>query len=256
MVINHNKRLEQKEAWENYDPNNIILECKVPPVLDLIPEDVQTIIDIGCGNGIITNILSEKYKTLGVDISEAALKYVKGEKLCVSSGKIPVENESFDLAFTSELLEHLPLDVYNETLKEIKRIAQKYIIVSVPNDENIDASLSRCPKCNFVFSRNGHIQSFSKQKLQKLFGDSYKMTSFATIGPNGYRYNDILLKVRQKIANKYYSPKYYAICPKCDNINFPKEKKGFIAKACDGANIVFRRRKKSWMIAIYKKQHL
>ncbi|MBK8628516.1 MAG: hypothetical protein IPN86_24085 [Saprospiraceae bacterium] len=41
------------------------------------------------------------------------------------------------MALSSEVLEHLPEEIYNSTTKELSRISKKYILISVPNDESI-----------------------------------------------------------------------------------------------------------------------
>lgn len=43
-------------------------------ILGIIPPDVRTIIDVGCGDGAITNVLAESYTIVGGDISQEGLK--------------------------------------------------------------------------------------------------------------------------------------------------------------------------------------
>lgn len=254
MTVNSNKRLESHKAWENYDPNNLIEKYNLPEVLKSIPNDVKTILDLGCGNGIITNILAQNgYNITGVDISEAALKYVKTDKICTSSSNVPVKNNSYDLVFSSELLEHLPIDVYNATILEMQRISKKYILISVPNNEDINSSLCKCPNCNNVFSRNGHLQSFSIEKVKRLF-ENFESMHVKEFGFESYRYHPLLLKIRQNIGKQFYPPKTFAICPNCDNTSFPRERKNLTTKLCDGLNLVTRKKKKVWIQALYKKQ--
>ena len=48
---------EQKEVWKNYTKN--VWEIRrAEPVVRLVPEDVKSVLDVGCGNGIITNMIS------------------------------------------------------------------------------------------------------------------------------------------------------------------------------------------------------
>ncbi|NLM90393.1 MAG: SAM-dependent methyltransferase, partial [Candidatus Cloacimonetes bacterium] len=48
-------------TWENYDPEKQA-DLRIAKLLALLPSDVQTILDAGCGNGIITNKLIAKYQ--------------------------------------------------------------------------------------------------------------------------------------------------------------------------------------------------
>ena len=53
-----------------------IIQDKIEYVKKLIPNDVKTIIDIGCGSGFITNQLAEDYKVIGVDINSNVVETI------------------------------------------------------------------------------------------------------------------------------------------------------------------------------------
>ncbi len=55
------------------------------------------------------------------------------------------------------------------TVQEINRLAKKYLLISVPNDENPDKLSIRCPKCNFDYNRPNHLRSFDQNRLATLF---------------------------------------------------------------------------------------
>jgi len=91
---------------------SIHLRTKSEKIFEFTPSDVKTIIDIGCGDGIIKNKLANKYEVTGVDRSANALKFVTTTKILSSSEKIDVPDKSFDMVFSSELLEHLEDKVF------------------------------------------------------------------------------------------------------------------------------------------------
>lgn len=97
---------------------------KTKIILDIIPQDVRTIIDIGCGDGAITNVLAERYRVIGGDVSQEGLKNlsVKAEPMVSSAQSLPFKDKCIDLVLSSELLEHLPEDVFLGTIFEIKLI--------------------------------------------------------------------------------------------------------------------------------------
>lgn len=69
-----NKNVYEKFDWEQLQTKNLLNKIEI--INEFIPDDVKSIIDIGCGNGIITNMLSAKYDVTGVDRSEKALSFV------------------------------------------------------------------------------------------------------------------------------------------------------------------------------------
>ena len=76
------KYYEQTALWkinylETYEEGQ-----RIRDTIEMIPPDVQSILDVGCGNGAFINILANKYKrVVGLDLSRHALKYVKGHKV-------------------------------------------------------------------------------------------------------------------------------------------------------------------------------
>ncbi|HPS28159.1 MAG TPA: class I SAM-dependent methyltransferase, partial [Bacteroidales bacterium] len=90
-----NKKYYEQYQWDVIDESG--LSGKIQKILETIPQDVVSIIDIGCGNGIITNELGKKFTVLGVDRSANALTHVKTEKLQASSADIPLPDASYDM---------------------------------------------------------------------------------------------------------------------------------------------------------------
>lgn len=251
--IKQNQLFENPDLWDNYDESGAIEE-KVKLVLNYIPDDVNSIIDIGCGNGIITNKLAEKYSVMGVDASEQALKFVKTKKLCSSSAEIKVEDYAFDLVFSSELLEHLPTNILKKTICEFKRISKKYIFITVPNNEFLQKTFIKCDKCHHIFHAYGHLNSFKEAQLIDLVGDDFIHLKTDHFGPNIKKYNSILLKIRQIFANRWFPPNQYSICPKCGNTDFSKKKGNIISKICNGLNLVISGKKYYWLFILFEKK--
>ncbi|MCF6279669.1 MAG: class I SAM-dependent methyltransferase [Flavobacteriaceae bacterium] len=76
--------MDNKKVYENFDWGEFkykALEDKVKRIVESIPNQVESIVDIGCGNGLITNILGQKYDVTAVDRSEHALSFVKTKKI-------------------------------------------------------------------------------------------------------------------------------------------------------------------------------
>jgi len=141
-----------------------------------LPLDVRTVLDAGCGNGLFLKYLSEFKgrnfdRLCGTDRSTAALACVQGEKVRASVDSLPFSKKEFDAVSCMEVLEHLPQTTFISALNEISRVARRYILVSVPYNENMRMSLTQCTKCCCRFNPNYHLRTFNQPTMQHLFDD-------------------------------------------------------------------------------------
>lgn len=208
---------EQDRFWAGemlQDPAN---KRRIEMTCNLVPPDVNTLADVGCGNGVFLHYVSQKrpeIESIGVDRSQAALKFVKVNKKEANIDQLPFDNKSFDCVTCLEVIEHLPVDIYEQGLDEIARIAKKTLIISVPFDEVLEDSYNRCPSCKTIFNRFFHLRSFSKQKMESLMSErGFRCVETVTTG-TGHHY----------WGHKQYCKIFYpeqllkwntAICPIC-----------------------------------------
>ena len=245
---------DNQEIWEDYDSAGEI-KAKLPLIMNQIPEDVKSIIDVGCGNGAITNHFPEHYQVLGVDLSEEALKHVTRDKIRCSCDEIsPVKDGSYDMVFSSELIEHLPSEMLDRTIAEFKRIARKYLFISVPNQEQLLYYHIKCPSCGTKFHAYGHLTSFTIEKIQQMLGDEFRVLWSTTSGKKVRGYNAWLLRLRHKYAGKYFTHSKYTVCPQCENREYPEHKGSPLSKILNGLNLIIPARKKDyWLMALFER---
>jgi len=255
--------MDNKELYEKFDWSSLKeehLRDKISQIFNNIPPYVTNIIDIGCGNGVITNELSKKYDVTAVDRSQAALKFVNTKILNSSSDNIPLEDDKFDMIFSSELLEHLTLDVLKGTISEFKRLSKKYIFITVPNDENPDKLSIACPKCNYKYNSPNHLRSFNTKNLSSLFPE-YKMINTFTFGKKIRYYNKYILKLKTSISpSKSWIPYYWmpkekreTTCPSCETTFINPYKFNLLSFGCDLLNIVVSPKKPYWLFMVFEK---
>lgn len=141
-------------------------------------EKVDSVIDIGCGEGFIVNCLNRPGIT-GVDISKKAVQIAKrknpGCNFCAGSiYDLSFKKDSFDLVIATEVLEHL--ENPDRALKEIKRISKDYCIFSAPNEPYFRTM-------NFLRGKNltrfgndiEHLQNWSSGEFVKLLGTHFNV---------------------------------------------------------------------------------
>jgi 2-polyprenyl-3-methyl-5-hydroxy-6-metoxy-1,4-benzoquinol methylase len=135
------------------------------------------ILDYGCSHGfLIEKLLKRGLRCEGLEFSEDTAKKVSqkfgnnknfGGITIVRNLPSPIESGKYDVIFVLEVLEHL-LDTYlHQTLEELYRITKKggIIVVSVPNNEDLDALKVLCPDCGGIFHIIQHVRSWNAQTL-------------------------------------------------------------------------------------------
>lgn len=141
-----------KSQLHDYFPDRLIDEIKADPdnnyftpVINEVLEHIQprTICDIGCGNGVFS-IQVKRLTTChltGVDGSEYALDQARElgfdvlhQVLDLSSERLPLENEAYDLVICKDVLEHLlnPEHLMGEMARIVK-MRKGYALIHVPN---------------------------------------------------------------------------------------------------------------------------
>jgi len=258
---------EQSVLWEQ-DLLSIPAEReRITSTIELIPPNVQTILDIGCGSGAFLNSLPDVYETVGLDFSQEALKYVKTKAILGDISALPFASESFDLVTCLEVLEHLPFGIFEKALSELQRVSNKYIIISVPNCEDLDYHLVICPACRCWYNPYRHVRSFDPEKLGGLF-EQFELYLFKEIGPLTPRpqYNRFLFAAYRLWRNA--PPPHIAVCPQCGYK--PTGSQSSVPAAKSGGLLVYNlkflkpltklvwrpKKNRRWLIALYVRKYL
>jgi SAM-dependent methyltransferase len=259
-----NKPMDNKNIYEKFDWTSLkepALEGKIQKILDIIPKPVKTIVDIGCGNGVITNVLGSYFEVTAVDRSKKALQFVETKKVLAGADNIPLPDASFDMVFSSEMLEHLEYEVFTQAISEMKRLAKKYIFITVPNDENPDKLSMQCPSCGFVYNSPNHLRSFKAEDFKQLFPE-YNILSTMVFGKKVRYYNQRILRAKMKISPAHSWIPYYwmpankrkTICPKCEHEFENPYHFNLLATAMDLTNLLVSPKKPYWLFVLMEKK--
>lgn len=265
---------EQSVWWSNDLSQHPAAKRRAEETIAVIPPDTHTILDVGCGGGIFINSLLSTYpdrfdRITALDCSEDALTHVKTEKFKGNVAKLPFEDESFDLVTCMEVLEHLDQEDYEKGVSELQRVSRKYIILTVPNNQDLVALLVMCPKCYCCFNPSFHVRSFDKNTLRKLF-NKFRLTECKEIGHTRVvtSYGHLLrsLWLCYKLFYKNTPPPNIAICPQCgyqnlggferikDNGNVASSSKMLALLKVLVGIFTHKRKKNSHLLALYAKK--
>lgn len=112
-------------------------EKRVALIKELFPE-VKNFLDVGCGLGaVVSAAREEKLSGWGVDVSQAAVSRAAGNiqewlKVCNIAKKIPFADNRFQLVTCFDIFEHLYIEEIFKTIREVSRVAEKYILMRSP----------------------------------------------------------------------------------------------------------------------------
>ncbi len=211
--MKHTKFEIQKKYWENIKgrrtPTHPVVEAFVKPKIEFINNiiignknktcNILSLLDIGSGNGFFTYYFERTYNTVALDFSSFMLdNNSSNKKVCASATKLPFKDNSFDLAFCSNLLHHL--DSPEEAVSEMKRVSRKYVVLSEPNRNNpIMFMFGLCKKTEWGTLR------FSLRYLKNLVSvEGLRIFSVATMGiilPN--KTPELLLRILVRFDGRF-----------------------------------------------------
>ena len=115
-------------------------EERVNKILDAIPTDVTTLLDVGVGGAYVYRRLKgrKSLKCFGIDISTMLVKDLKDSSVCVGDVKnIPFKDDMFDLVLAADLLEHIKEEDFIQSVSELARVSKKYILINSPYKDAI-----------------------------------------------------------------------------------------------------------------------
>ncbi|MDD2890884.1 MAG: class I SAM-dependent methyltransferase [bacterium] len=176
MDINWKAFYEKEASFKRFIPEEQPVNIRGDFIRELIPKDVITALDVGCGDGWLCGKLSNKYKIAGVDIALPRVSYAKShfksEAFLVSNiYDLPFADNSYDAVICGETLEHI--EDFSSAVKELIRVSKKYVVATVPNNQPKTTIL--CPHCLRTFYLDGHINSFDKTSFAEIFSNFGKI---------------------------------------------------------------------------------
>ena len=160
-------------------------------VADILPDtDLAPILDAGCGDGLSIEKIAEKkeiFPLYGVDLSYQSVQLAQkviNQALFVqgSVAALPFNGESFRMVMCLEVLEHL--DIPEQGLLELLRVAKDYVLISVPNEPVFQmANFSRGKNLSRLGNDIGHVQHWSAAGFIRFIQQYAQVTAWRTSFP-------------------------------------------------------------------------
>ncbi|MCE8424421.1 MAG: class I SAM-dependent methyltransferase [Candidatus Methanoperedens sp.] len=171
------KELEkhEKEVYSKWDmdlrENRLVIVHKM-----ILEEKPEKMLDIACSSGKFSScFIKNGWKVFGIDISDnvfyAKERGLEAIKSNITEG-VPFKNESFDLIFAGEIIEHIvDTDFF---LSEIYRVLKKsgILIITTPNLASFENRMRLLFGIypiwvNYSIEGTGHVRSYTPKVLKK-----------------------------------------------------------------------------------------
>jgi 2-polyprenyl-3-methyl-5-hydroxy-6-metoxy-1,4-benzoquinol methylase len=228
--------------------------------LEWLPQDVTTLLDVGCGNGIFTSQVKADQYIVGIDLSLVALKQVAAPRLQANASVIPFAETSFDICVCMEMLEHLPVSFYQNTLKELGRISSKYILISVPYNEKLSYTSVTCPICLCSFHPYNHVRQYQRAVFATLFDGHFRLVKLeAIVSKKTEAWPDMwnLFRLYKHRHGKNFP--HHTVCPQCGYSTGMSGNADKMASETQLSHISIRRwwpkvTTYKWWMALYRKE--
>lgn len=161
-----------------------------PEMLEYLPEDVKTVIDIGCGDGSFGSMIKEKTDAEVWGIEYRKEEADKAEKVLdiLYSGSCEdliddLPGDYFDVIYFNDILEHLEYP-YSVLMKVKPKLKKKGVVISsIPNIRYYKAILSLIFKKEWKYKAHGvmdktHLRFFTGKSIKRMYDQlGYKILS-------------------------------------------------------------------------------
>ena len=163
--ITFSERNKYKEQWQSgYTPSQCALF--LPDYIDEMALPNESLLEIGCGNGGTVRRLNNKGRTcIATDITLAGIKGDNAGFVEAPVWRLPFKDSQFDFTFSTDVLEHLPSNFIESTIKEVCRVTRRktfHVIANFPDQRNgVELHLT-------IHPADWWIEMFAKHGLGKV----------------------------------------------------------------------------------------
>jgi 2-polyprenyl-3-methyl-5-hydroxy-6-metoxy-1,4-benzoquinol methylase len=161
---------------------------------------IGTAVDVGCGGGHLMQYLMQGgHDVYGTDQSPVTVQRIidqfegKTHFKGATVGTRDLPDAAADTVFMVEVIEHLDERALNDALEEARRVIKPggHLVLTTPNEENLEASKIMCPNCLAVFHQVQHVRSWSAGSLaQRISAEGFEARISRPIALT--RYNGML----------------------------------------------------------------
>lgn len=252
---------EQAPLWgPEHIENAEHLALRYDAIIDLLPGEARTVVELGSGDGRVLTQLklrTDLRSSIGMDRSRAALAHQAQPGVVGAIEQVPLADRSVDAVLCCEVLEHLDHLGYAQARNELGRVADRWVIVTVPNRENLRRGMVTCPACGCRYSPIRHVRSFHPDDLARLV-PGFQLTRLDEAGPKAVVYPRWLRLALERFGLLIRSGA--PACPQCQAPLNPSadgslgSATGLRTTSPRTRRLVPKSRRRYWLCALYERE--
>ncbi|WP_052093496.1 class I SAM-dependent methyltransferase [Colwellia psychrerythraea] len=196
-------------------------KIRTEDLMRLITGRGNTALDIGARDGHFSKLLTEKYKNvIALDLEKPTMHHPN--IMCVQGDvtNLGFFDNSNDLVFCAEVLEHIPVPLLYKACSEISRVSKEYLLIGVPYKQDIRVGRTTCYTCGKKNPPWGHVNSFDENRLAKLF-PKFNICEVSFIGKSVTHTNIVSSALMDFAGNPYGTYNQEEPCIHCNNRMLP-----------------------------------
>ncbi len=192
--------------------------ARTSDLLNLIPSQGSTALDIGARDGHFSKLLAERFEhVVALDLDKPDIDHPRVESVKGDASQLTFGDNAFDFVLCAGVLEHIPTALLEQVCREIVRVAANTVVIGVPFRQDIRLGRLTCHACGKVSPPWGHVNSFDEDRLKNLFkGLSLVAVSF--VGLNNHATNAVSTALMDFAGNPYGPYEQEEPCPWCDSM--------------------------------------
>ena len=148
--------------------------------------EFESLLDVGCGEGIVFHLLSQQFKSqiVGMDYDPSRLESARERQgtthlLTGDAHHLPFKDSSFDLVLALELLEHVGNPM--KALTEARRVTRRYLLASVPREPWWRlGNMARFKYLRDLGNTPEHINHWTLSSFKKFVADEFSIVEVET----------------------------------------------------------------------------
>lgn len=216
---------------------------RINSLLGIIPKGNETILEIGARDGYISQKLARRFQAVvALDLKKPEIDHPGVLPVQGDVASLRFSDNEFDCVLCSEVLEHIPPRLLQRACDEMIRVARNHIIVGVPYEEENRIGRTTCAYCGGKNPPYGHVNSFSKVRLERLF-TGLKVESVEFAGrEKRVRTNRLSVALMDLAGNPYGTYEQEESCIHCcRKLTPPMAYRPFLKKVCSISSWALRK---------------
>ena len=188
QAVRHDSSNQRKHLSTNRVQRWLINRFHAKILAEIVALQPTSFLDAGCGEGFVASMLREALPDLaitGFDVDPAAVEVARqrdprGTFMTADIFSLPFSDAAFDVVGCFEVLEHLPGDGPRRALRELGRVSNRGLVLSVPHEPFFSLANAARGKNWDIRPRGSdpdHHQLWRQQEFARLVGSEMRLES-------------------------------------------------------------------------------